>query len=325
MNVKIFRPRSALFLVSLAVLAIGATQATAAAYVDNVPFSTPYYTFTVQSDVVYGQGEIHWLQGGGSYKDLTMDLYIPDIPPPEQGINRMPVMLMLHGGGFAYGDKTDAGTVASAEEYAMRGWLVAAINYRQKPDDPVPSSRVTALWQHLITVEGGATPRNRTRAAAVDDTLTALDFLHDRSDVKNTWTFLWGNSAGGNTVLATAYALDDNGISRPLVASVIENSGRFENAAVGNPFDNTPGSDPVLLSIAGTEDSLYPYSLETHDWAIAAGLQYDWESIDGAGHLPDPFSYIASTQVLLFQQTVDWQHQTVFAGLDQGPQPPPGC
>lgn len=308
----------------LAIFIVGAAQANAQ-YINNVPWTNPTFTYTLQSDVVYGQGEVDFLTGGGTFEDLEMDLYVPDIPPPPTGYNRMPVMLMLHGGGFVTGSKTNANVVASAQEYAQRGWLVAAINYRLQPDDPVPSARVQALYDFF----GGAsaTPRDRTRAAAIDDTLTALDFLHARIDVVKYWTTVWGSSAGGNTALGAAYALDDHGISRPPVRNVVELSGRFEDANIGNPFDLPIPviGDPLPMSVAGTADPLYIYSQETEAWAIAAGLPHDFQSITGAGHVPDMFTNLATSGVTLFQHSVDWHHDTVFAGKDQGPQPPPGC
>ena len=76
-----------------------------------VPFTAPNYSFTVQSDVVYGQGEV---DDGGTFDDLLLDLYVPDLTEPRP----MPLMLMIHGGGFVGGSKTNGNVVASAEEYA---------------------------------------------------------------------------------------------------------------------------------------------------------------------------------------------------------------
>lgn len=249
--------------------------------IKNVPWSTPTCNYTVQSDVVYGQGEVF---GGGIFFDMKLDLYIPDIPPPMNGSNIMPLMLQ----------------------------------------NPVPSSRVQALYDYF----GGANAitRDRTRAAAIDDTLTALDFLHARSDVHEPWTTIWGNSAGGNTALGAVYALDDHGITRPPVAVVLEISGRIEDANVGNPFDSPLVGDPVLMSITGTDDHLYPFLQETETWAINAGLPFDFQEITNGGHSPDMFTNNASTGVSLFQRTVDWHHETIFFGLVPGEQAaPPGC
>jgi acetyl esterase/lipase len=325
MKNKLLRCRFVLLLASLATLNLGAAQANAETKVSHVPYSTTAYLFTVESDIVYGQGEVG---GEGAFKDLELDLYIPTIPVPAVGINVMPLMLMIHGGGFLLGSKTDATLVASAREYAGRGWLVAAINYRLILDDPVPSDRVQPLYNFLrSSIEGeSGEPRDRTRVAAIDDTLTALDFLRARSDVKKAWTTIWGNSSGGNTALATSFALDDHNISRPRVSAVIELAGRFDDTEVGNPFDHPATSDPVLLSVIGTADPLYPYSLETRSWAIDAGQPINFQSMSGEGHDLDMFTLIAWEGVILFQRTVDWHHETIFEGLAPGQQPPPtGC
>ena len=72
--------------------------------VRHVPWATPYYTYELQSDIVYGQGKVN---GGSGLKNLTLDLYIPDIPPPANGVNKLALMVMIHGGGFSIGSKNN--------------------------------------------------------------------------------------------------------------------------------------------------------------------------------------------------------------------------
>jgi len=292
--------------------------------VRNVPWATPYYTYDLQSDIVYGQGKIN---GGSSFKNLTLDLYIPDIPPPVNGVNKLPLMVMIHGGGFSSGSKTNPNILLSAPDFAQRGWLVAAINYRLMGDNPIPSARVQALY---AAVGGASAPlQMRTAIAAVDDTLTALDFLHARGDVYDPWTTLWGSSAGAYTSLITAYCLDDHGIARPPVAGVVDVAGSLANCSIGTPFDDPTGSDPVLMVVHGTNDPTVPYSeaIALQNWAISAGLPLDFQAVAGAGHVPSLYNNNALQGVTLFQRSVDFHHETVFAGLNQGPQPPlpPGC
>jgi len=313
-----------LALVTMLTVVLPAEDVYAQNSVRNVPFSTPYYTYTLQSGIVYGKGKVN---GGGSFKNLTLDLYIPDIPAPVNAINKLPLMLMIHGGGFTTGNKTNANVVAAAREYAERGWLVASINYRLQGDNPVPSSRVQALYD----AAGGASADLYTRTAisAVDDALTALDFLQARNDIYSPWTTLWGSSAGAFISLATAYCLDDYGIARPPVGAVFDESGSFGGCAIGTPFDDPTGSDPVLMIVHGTSDPTVPFSeaLAIRDWATSAGLPLDFQPVTGAGHVPNLFNNNASTGVTLYQRSVDFQHETIFAGLEQGPQPPlpPGC
>jgi acetyl esterase/lipase len=289
-----------------------------------VPSSTPQYTYTVQTDVVYGQGEIN---GGGTFTDLKLDLYIPDLPPPEGGaVNKHALMLMIHGGSFQTGSKTEPSLVASAREYAQRGWLVASISYRLQSTDPVPSSRVQGLVDYFSWAISN--PQVRAMLASADDTLTALDFLQARQDVVPDWTTIWGYSAGAVTALTIGYALDDHGIARPPVAAVIDLAGGFYTA-VGTPFDDPAGSDPVLMVVHGTNDptELFSSATQIQGWAIDAGLPLDFQPVVGGGHSLNMLGTDASTGVSLFQRSVDFQHETVFAGLEQGPQPslPPGC
>lgn len=292
--------------------------------VRHVPWATPYYTYQLQSDVVYAQGKVN---GGNSVKNLTLDLYIPDVPPPVNGVTKLPLMVMIHGGGFSIGSKTNPNILLSAPDFAQRGWLVASINYRLMSDNPVPSARM----QPLYNAAGGASAPLQTRTAisAVDDTLAALDFLQARGDVHAPWTTLWGSSAGAVTTLITAYCLDDYGIARPPVAAVVDVAGGMGDCPVGTPFDDPTGSDPVLMVVHGTNDPtvLYSEAVAIQNWAVSAGLPLDFQPVAGAGHVPSLYDYNAIQGVTLFQRSVDFHHETVFAGLDQGPQPPlpPGC
>jgi predicted esterase len=287
-----------------------------------VPWSIPQYTYTVQKDIIYGQGEIN---GGGTFTDLKLDLYVPDIPVGATPTKHA-LMLMVHGGSFQTGSKTVARVVASAREYAQRGWLVASIDYRLQGSNPVPSSRVQALGDYFPSQSSN--PQFVAMLAALDDTLTALDYLQARADVVVEWTTLWGYSAGAANVLNTGYALDDHGITRPPIAAVLEHAGALVTA-IGTPFDDPTGSDPVLMVVHGTNDStvLFSNATQIQTWAANTGLPFDFQPVLGAGHSMDLLNTNASTGVSLFQRSVDFQHETIFAGLQQGPQPdpPPGC
>jgi para-nitrobenzyl esterase len=141
--------------------------------------------------------------------DLKLDFYIPDIPEPANATNRLPLMVMIHGGGFYNGSKTNGNILNNAPKYAQRGWLVAAISYRLVRNNAVPYSRMQTLYDAI----GGASapPQLRAAIASVDDTLIALFFLHARSDVDDAWATLWGSSAGAITSVITGYCLDDHG------------------------------------------------------------------------------------------------------------------
>lgn len=280
-----------------------------------IPASTPQYTYTVQSDIIYGQGTTN---GGASTENLLLDLYIPDELTPA-AIKQFPLMLMMHGGFFRYGTKTDADIVAAAQQYASRGWLVASIDYRLESDNPIPSARVQPLYDFV----GGAsaTLQERTVVAAVDDVLSSMDYLQSRNDVYMPWATSWGFSAGAYLAVISGYSLDDFGLPPLGVAAVIEVAGSIANAYVDTPFDDPAGSDPVLMIIHGTDDMTVPYSnaTELQNFANTAGLPLDFQAVQGGGHVIDLYSTNATTGVSLFQRTVDYLHETVFFGQSPGP------
>jgi dienelactone hydrolase len=287
-----------------------------------VPWATPTYSCTLEQDVVYGQGQV-----AGGMKDLKLDLYIPDVIPLEGTTNQFPLMVIIHGGGFTGGDKAQNHMFEYALEYAERGWLVASINYRLFGDDPTPSARVDALYQYTKSPWGAYDQNTRAAISSVDDTLKAIEFLQARPDVKASWTTLTGFSAGGFSALVTGYALDDHGINRPPVALVIDNWGWIGDIAPTNPISNT---DPALLIIHGTADATINFdrAVAVEAMAMAAPITLDFQAIQDGSHSLYLLEVIASTGVTLLQRSVDYHHETLFQGLDSGPQPtlpPPGC
>jgi len=285
-----------------------------------VPWPTKTYQYSIESNVLYGQGE---RSGGGVFTNLYLDLHIPSVTPPEGAVNQFPLVVMLGRDG-----RKDEGRLRTyAGEYAQRGWLVATIEYRDYNVNPVPSSRVEALYDYL----GGASASlwRRADVAAVDDLLIALEFLQAREDVYTPWTVLFGLSSGASASLITAYSLDDHGIARPPVAAVLSHWGSLRNSSVGNPFDSANSNDPVLMVVHGTADNTIPYSeaTEIQAWALEAGLPLDFQPVEGAGHSILLPILTATTGVTMLQRGPDYLDEMLFDGLEWGSQPPlpPGC
>jgi len=306
------RTRVAVVLVGMALVATACWK----------PSVDPIYDVTVQSNVVYGQGEV---DGGGTFEDLLLDLYIPDV----EGQDRFPLVVTIHGGGFNGGSK--ASTAFVSDQFAQRGYIVASINYRLTGDDPVPSGRFQAVYDAV----GGANAPAQTRAAiaAMDDTVKALDFLHARPDVEPWQTVLWGNSAGAITALYVGFALDDFAIERPLVAAVISNSGGFSGANAsaesyieeGYGVINEPPyfySEPQIFMTHSTGDPVVDFQLaqDIADRADAVGHPYELFTVDAVSHgLPDGlFQTQYSPGVNVFQAQINWL-DSILVGVVETP------
>ena len=76
---------------------------------------------TVLHDVAYGPAKLQ-----------TMDVYLP--PKPKAA----PAILMVHGGAWAFGDKTNAQVYENkVARWVPRGFIFVSINYPMVPDsDP---------------------------------------------------------------------------------------------------------------------------------------------------------------------------------------------
>ena len=134
------------------------------------------FAFRVPKDVQF-TGNVEYGKAGGL--SLYLDLYSPK-PKPE---GKLPVIVIIHGGGWYQGDK--AGHAEVACYLASCGFAVASINYRFLTEEIFP--------------------------ACLNDCVTSVLWLKDNSEklgLDASRIGLFGDSAGGHLVLMTAYAGD---------------------------------------------------------------------------------------------------------------------
>ena len=105
----------------------------------------------------------------GDSPSQKLDLYLPATGEPPY-----PVILGIHGGSFAYGDKAD-GQITTVLEALDRGYAVAGLNYRLSDEAPFPAAvydvKAAVRW---LRAHAGEYQLDPGRFAA------------------------WGHSAGGN-------------------------------------------------------------------------------------------------------------------------------
>lgn len=308
------RRRSAL-LVPAAVLVLLAAGCWAPSLDDGA------YAVTVTRDVVYGTGKV-----AGGTKDLTMDLYTPR----DTGQDQLPLVVVVHGGGFVGGSKSEGFVVSWAREFASRGYLVASIDYRLSGMDPTPSPRMQPLVDALRAQQGTISLKDRTAISAMGDTLMAMEVLIARPDTLDDRTTLVGGSAGAGIINHLAYVFDDVGISRPPIGAVVANWGggladRDPALFVQNPTPTLadPYREPPMFMAHTTGDPTVPYagSLAMLAQATSVGLDAELFTKVGATHGFDLAAEPYDAERSVLDAQVDWVTCHVYPHLGATP----GC
>lgn len=163
-----------------------------------LPYTTPRYQVAVEPDVVYTMVQGYWSQGtSGGPKlsqvalwrhplELQMDIYSPDADASPH----RPLLLMMHGGSFLFGNRMEAGQAAWCRHFASLGYVAASIDYR------------LGFWpsKHGLL---------QAEADALDDADSALAYLLRREELRIDpgRVFVAGTSAGAILAMGLAYSL----------------------------------------------------------------------------------------------------------------------
>jgi arylformamidase len=103
--------------------------------------------------------------------NFTMDIYAPD------EAEDLPIIIMVHGGAWTYGNKQNAIGEKQADFFTDEGFIYISINYRLAPDHPFP--------------------------AAVEDLASAIAFVYRNAEDYGgdpDSIFLMGHSSGAHSV-----------------------------------------------------------------------------------------------------------------------------
>jgi predicted esterase len=134
----------------------------------------------IETDIVYKTIE----KPNQSTLELKMDI----VAPMEDSLEKRPLLVWIHGGGFVSGSKEVM--LKRCIEYAQLGYVACTINYRLVRDLPYPYTMDTVI------------------EAAVDDSRDAIDWLLEnasRIGIDENMVLVGGSSAGAITSCHVAY------------------------------------------------------------------------------------------------------------------------
>ncbi|MGC6432516.1 MAG: carboxylesterase family protein [Jejuia sp.] len=185
------------------------------------------------------------------YKVIKNDTLQLDFYHPKNDSDKLPLLVYVHGGGFASGVRNADYIIDFAKKIAERGFAVASISYRLTMKDTGLGCNVKA--------------RKKVKAfnSASDDIAHAINFLIKKKNgfnIDESKIILCGTSSGAEAVLNSVYNYNNRILPRKFrYAGVISMAGALTK--LNGITDDS--AIPTLL-FHGTSDNLVPYYVSAH-------------------------------------------------------------
>ncbi|WP_299779699.1 alpha/beta hydrolase [uncultured Formosa sp.] len=203
-------------------------------------------------DRVFSGSKIKTLTYSIRAKDtLQLDVY----QPKRDQLEKRPLFVIVHGGGFTSGSRNENSMVTLAQGIAKRGYVVASIDYRLATNKKVFSCQSPLL-------EGFETFNNAEED--VRDALLYLIKYKDNFKIDASKIILFGSSAGAEIVLniaynKTAFTQKTDKYKDLKIAGLIAVSGAIPNSQ----FIDKSNAIPTVL-FHGVDDKVIPYNQGAH-------------------------------------------------------------
>lgn len=184
-----------------------------------------------------------------TYKDtLQLDFYALE----KFQSSAQPLLILVHGGGFASGKRDGSDEIEFSRKMAEKGYAVASISYRLTRKNDVFNCDCATDKKIKSFVDGA------------EDLADAIVFLSDQPYLQfnRNKIVLIGSSAGAEIVLHLAFMHDDYRFKHlaPInIAGLISFSGAMIDASYINETNAVPS-----LFIHGKKDKLVPYETAAH-------------------------------------------------------------
>jgi acetyl esterase/lipase len=268
--------------------------------------SAPSFNVITEPDVIYAKGLKHQVINSSSYTTLDLKL---DIYKPDNDASKRPAIMLIHGGGFNGGSRTDPNIVNLAKYFTARGWVAFSISYRLNDDDgTVPNEWVTYAQNNLQTNEYQdlfkVYPAIRDAKAAIRWIMANADLYK----IDKNYITVGGGSAGAISSVAIGISEPEDytneiPISSDQTISTIHKEQPYKIHTIldfwgsGVAIDllkniyglDRYGSNDIPMFIAhGTNDTTVPFSSgeALRDKYIQNGVNYVFYRLEGRGHGP---------------------------------------
>lgn len=186
-------------------------------------------------------------------EELKLDIY----QPKNDTMQHRPVIIFMHGGGFAGGTRTNPAEVNFAETAAKKGYVAVQISYR-----------LTRKGQSF-GCDYEASGKRETFKMAAEDFMDAVNFMvknKEEYNINPAKIIVGGSSAGAEAVLNAVYNeklmfQDFSKYQNFDFAGVFSLAGAIVDAQYITEENAVPG-----VFFHGTEDNLVPYATAPHHW-----------------------------------------------------------
>lgn len=186
-------------------------------------------------------------------ENLELDIYLPK----NDTMQKRPLIIFMHGGGFSGGSRENKDEVAFAKSAAKKGYVAVQISYRLTRKD------------QSFGCDYEAAGKIETFQMAAEDFMDAVNFMVENQEefkIDPSKIIAGGSSAGAEAVLNAVY-------NEPLMFKDYSNykdlnfSGVFSLAgAVVDSRYITEENAIRGVFFHGTEDNLVPYATGPHHW-----------------------------------------------------------
>ena len=264
-------------------------------------------TYPVRSSThVYGEGLQHSTWGGGTTSPVALQL---DLFEPQGAPAGRPALVIIHGGAFRDGSRTQAQLVSFAEYFTSRGWVCISIDYRLLKD------RGTLPSQWVRYVQDEVLPASRDQAAALypaaRDAKAAVRWLYANAaayQINTDYVTAMGGSAGAYLAIVLGVTdpedfrdevpasadptLATTHLNQPSrVRTVIDHWGGLEHLRILQALDGRfrfDASDAPMSIVHGTNDATVPFTEAEalRDAYVSTGVPFAFHPLVGFGHGP---------------------------------------